>query len=146
MKIAIGSDHAGFELKSFVKDYLLNQGHEVLDVGTNDENSCHYPKFAYEACLEVAHGNYDKGIVVCGTGVGVSIVANKVKGIRCALCSECFSAKMTRQHNNSNVLALGQNVIGKALALEIVDVFLNTEFLGERHQTRVDMITEIENK
>lgn len=145
-KIAIGSDHGGFELKEFVKDYLHTEGYEVEDFGTYDENSCDYPDFAYPVAKAVAEHKFDKGIVICGTGIGVSIVANKVKGIRCALVHDCFTAKATRQHNDTNVLAMGARVIGKGLAQEIVETWLNNEFEGGRHKKRVDKIKAVEDE
>lgn len=144
-KIAIGSDHGGFKLKEEIKKYLLDKSYEVEDFGTYNEESCDYPDFAYPVANSVSEGKYDFGIVVCGTGIGVSIVANKVKGIRCALVSDCFSAKATREHNDSNVLALGARTLGEGLALEIVDIWLNTEFEGGRHKARIDKIKDIRN-
>lgn len=140
LKIAIGSDHGGFKLKEKIIEYLRGLNLEFKDFGSFDEESCNYPVIANQVANEVATGNFDRGILVCGTGIGMSIVANKVKGIRAALCSDTFSAKATRGHNNANVLCLGQRVIGDGLALDIVDVWLKTEFEGGRHKTRVDMI------
>ena len=127
MKVSIGCDHGGFELKEEVKGHLLENGFEVVDCGTNDLNSCDYPDFGIKAAEAVAKGEVDKGIVICTTGIGISIAANKVKGIRCALCSEPVSAKMTRLHNNANVLAMGAALVGPMMANEIVDTFLDTE-------------------
>lgn len=141
-KIAIGSDHGGFELKEKIVDYLKLHDFEFKDFGTFSNESCDYPVFAKEVALEVAKGNFNKGILICGTGIGVSIVANKVKGIRAALCFDTFCAKMSRAHNNANILCLGQRVIAQDLALEIVDVWLNSEFEGGRHEKRVEMIEE----
>lgn len=139
--IAIGSDHGGYELKEKVKAHLLEQGLEVKDMGCNDKSSVDYPIFGQAVAKAVAAGECEKGIVICTTGIGISISANKVPGIRCALCSEPVSAKMTRLHNNANVLAMGAALVGEMLAMEIVDTFLGTEFSGEeRHQRRIDLI------
>ncbi|SCZ09321.1 ribose 5-phosphate isomerase B [Alkaliphilus peptidifermentans] len=146
MRIAIGSDHGGYELKEIVKKHLQEKGLDVTDFGTNTTDSCDYPRFALAVSEAVAAGDYERGILICGTGIGISIAANKVPGIRCALVSDCFSAKATRQHNDTNLLALGGRVVGQGLALEIVDIWLNTEFEGGRHSKRVDLISEIEKK
>ncbi|QUH24967.1 ribose 5-phosphate isomerase B [Serpentinicella alkaliphila] len=146
MRIAIGSDHGGYDLKEEIKSYLSEKGLETKDFGTDNRDSCDYPDYAIEVSEAVAKGDYDKGILICGTGIGISISANKVPGIRCALVGDCFSAKATRQHNDSNVLALGGRVLGTGLALEIVDIWLSTEFEGGRHQNRINKITEIEKK
>ena len=139
--IAIGSDHGGYDLKEAVKKHLEDKGYEVKDMGCYSKESVDYPVYGKAVAKEVASGNAEKGIVVCTTGIGISITANKVKGIRCALCSEPLSAKMTRLHNDANVLALGGGMIGQNLAMEIVDTFLETEFSGEaRHQRRIDLI------
>lgn len=139
--IAIGSDHGGFDMKEIIKKHLESRGFDVKDMGTYDKSSCDYPVFGKAVAEEVAKGNAEKGIVVCTTGIGISISANKVPGIRCALCSEPLSAKMTRLHNDANVLAIGGAMIGENLAKEIVDVFIDTEFSGEeRHQRRIDLI------
>ena len=140
MKIAVASDHGGFELKKHILEYLTSKNIDFADFGTYDNNSCDYPIYAKKVAKEVSEGNFDKGILVCGTGQGMAICANKTKGIRAVCVSDTFSAKMTREHNNSNILTLGQRVIGKGLALEIVETWLNTEFKGERHQKRIDMI------
>ena len=143
-KITIGSDHAGYGLKLKVIDHLKGLGYEVLDVGTDSEASCDYPVFGHAAAKAVAAGTCEKGIVICTTGIGISISANKVKGIRCALCSEPLSAKMTRLHNDANMLAMGAGIVGENLALEIVETFLNTPFSGEeRHSRRISLIEEI---
>ncbi len=139
-KVAIGSDHGGFQYKKCIIDFLTSNGIEAIDVGTYDENSCDYPAIARKVAQKVTSGDVVRGILVCGTGIGMSIAANKVKGIRAALCGDTFSAKATRAHNDSNVLCLGQRVIGEGLALEIVNIWLNTEFEGGRHKRRVDMI------
>lgn len=146
MKIAIGSDHGGYDLKEEIKSYLSEKGFEAKDFGTDNRDSCDYPDYAIEVSEAVARGEFDRGILICGTGIGISISANKVPGIRCALVGDCFSAKATRQHNDSNVLALGGRVLGTGLALEIVDIWLSTEFEGGRHQNRINKITEIEKK
>lgn len=140
MKIAVASDHGGFKLKEAVKEHLLERGLEVLDLGTNSEESVDYPAFG-KACGEaVVGGQADMGIVVCGTGIGISIAANKVKGVRCGLCTSVEMATLTKQHNNANVLALGGRTTETGLAMEIVDAWLDTEFEGGRHQRRVDML------
>lgn len=140
-KIVIGSDHGGFALKEVVKQHLTAEGYEVLDCGCYDTSSVDYPVYGRAVAEKVASGEFEKGIVVCSTGIGISIAANKVKGVRAALCSEPYSAKMTRLHNNANVLAMGALCIGNNIAIEIVDTFLNTEFSGEeRHQRRIDLI------
>lgn len=139
--IAIGCDHGGFDLKELVVAHLKDKGWEVKDVGCYDKESCDYPVYGRAVAREVASGNCEKGIVICTTGIGISITANKVKGIRAALCGDVFSARMTRLHNNANVLAMGAGVVGGNLALEITDTFLETEFSEEeRHQRRIDQI------
>lgn len=146
MKIVIGSDHGGYILKEHIKKYLEDNNYNVEDFGTHSMESVDYPEFGQKVAEAVAQGKFDKGILICGTGLGISIAANKVKGIRAAVVSESFSAKMSRLHNNANILALGGRVVGPDLAVEIVDVWLNTPFEGGRHQNRLDKITEIENK
>lgn len=143
--IVLASDHAGFPLKEEIKVFLDGKGVEYIDCGTDSTASVDYAKFAQTACLKVTGGEADKAILCCGTGIGISMAANKVKGIRAACCSDYFSAKFTRMHNDANVLCMGARVIGGGLACELVDVFLNTEFEGGRHQRRVDQITAIEN-
>ena len=139
--IGIGSDHGGFALKCSVIRYLEEQGLEYKDFGCMDETSCDYPVYGRAVAEAVAGGICDRGIVICTTGIGISITANKMPGIRCALCSDTVSAKLTRLHNDANVLAMGAGIIGENLALGIVDTFLNTDFSGEeRHQRRVDLI------
>lgn len=140
LKIAIGSDHGGFELKEKIVEYLKEKDLSFKDFGTYDTSSCNYPEVAKKVSIQVAEGSFNRGILVCGTGIGVSIVANKVKGIRAALCSETFSAKMSRAHNDANILCLGQRVIGDCVAMEIVEAWLNTEFEGGRHKIRIDMM------
>ena len=145
MKIAIGSDHGAFALKNKFVAHLEAQGHEVKDFGTYSLDSCDYPDFGAAAAKAVASGECEKGIVLCTTGIGASIAANKVDGVRCALLHETWSAKMTRLHNDTNVMALGAGVVGKNLALEIVDTWLGTEFSGdERHQRRIDKMMALE--
>ena len=147
MKIALGSDHGGFNLKNTIIEHLKQKGIETVDFGTYDTNSCDYPDYAAPVCDSVIAGEADFGILVCGTGVGMSIAANKIKGIRCALIGNVFSAKATREHNNSNVLALGERATGPGLALEIVDAYLGTEYSNEpRHTKRIEKIAELEKR
>lgn len=141
--IALGSDHGGFDLKEAVKKHLEERGLEYKDFGTYDKNSCDYPEFGRAAAEAVASGECEKGIVICTTGIGISMVANKVKGVRCALCSETTSARLTREHNDANVLAMGGGLVGELLAMEIVDVFLDTPFSGlEKHSRRISKIEQ----
>lgn len=142
--IAIACDHGGYALKEQVKAHLVELGYAVKDFGTDSLDSCDYPDFAAAAARAVAAGECEKGIVICTTGIGVSIVANKVDGVRCALCGDLLSAEMTRRHNDTNMLAMGAGIIGGNLALAIVDKWLTTEFEGGRHQRRVDKITAVE--
>ena len=143
MKIALASDHGGFELKEIIKKKLQEKDYEILDLGTNSEDSVDYPSFG-KACGEaVATGQAEKGIVCCGTGIGISIAANKVKGIRCALCTNTHMAEMTRKHNDSNILAMGGRILTVEEALAITETWLSTEFEGGRHQRRVDMLNEM---
>ena len=145
MKIAIGCDHGALDLKNATVKHLEAKGYEVKDFGTYTMDSCDYPDFAEAAAKAVASGECDKGIVMCTTGIGISIAANKVKGIRCALLSDKMSARMTREHNDTNMMSIGAAVVGKMLALEIIDTWLGTEFSGEaKHQRRIDKITAIE--
>ena len=145
MKIAIGSDHGAFALKGKFIEHLEKLGHEVKDFGTYSLASCDYPDFAGAAAKAVASGECEKGIVLCTTGIGVSISANKIDGVRCALLSDPWSAKMTRLHNDTNMMALGAGVVGENLALEIVDIWVGTEFSGEeRHQRRIDKVMALE--
>ncbi len=146
MKIALACDHGGLNLKNTIIDYLKSHGYEYEDFGCYTKDSCDYPDYALPAAEAVAAGKCDRGIVVCSTGIGVSIVANKVPGIRCAHCHDSYCAKYTRLHNNSNMLAMGEKVVGAGYALEIVETFLTTEFEGGRHERRVDKITAIEKK
>ncbi len=145
MKIALGCDHGALALKNALIPHLEKQGYEVKDFGTYTLNSCDYPDFAGAAAKAVAAGECDKGIVLCTTGIGVSITANKVKGIRCALLSDVMSARMTREHNDTNMMAIGAAVTGQMLAFEIIDTWLGTEFSGEaRHQRRIDKMMALE--
>lgn len=142
--IAIASDHGGYELKKHLKTYLAAQGIECKDFGTHSTESCDYPVFGKAAAEAVASGECEKGIVICTTGIGISITANKVKGVRCAYCSDSLSAELTRRHNNTNMVAIGATLVGQGLAERIVDVFLRTEFEGGRHARRVAMIDELD--
>ena len=144
MKISIACDHGGYELKKIVKEWLENNGHEVIDFGTNSLDSCDYPDFGRPAAEAVRDKLVDRGIVICTTGIGMSIVANKVKGVRCALVSNTDAASLTRRHNDTNVLALGAKYTNFELAKEIINIWLSTEFEGGRHQRRVDKIMDIE--
>ncbi|MBC9784530.1 ribose 5-phosphate isomerase B [Heliobacterium chlorum] len=148
MKIAIGSDHGGFRLKEEIKTYFAKEAgdKEIIldDLGTHTEESVDYPDFGAKVARAVAAGEYDFGIVICGTGIGISIAANKVPGIRCALCSDTFSAKMAREHNDANVLAMGERVIGPGLAREIVAAFFSSDFAGGRHARRVEKLRALE--
>lgn len=144
MHIAIGADHGGYELKEAIKVHLKGKGIGFSDLGTDSTESVDYPRYGFAVGQAVAGGSADLGIVVCGTGLGISMAANKVPGIRAAACTEAYSARMAREHNNANVLALGGRVTGVGLALDIVDVFIATEFAGGRHARRVDLITAIE--
>lgn len=144
--IALGSDHGGYALKQEIIKYLEDNKLGYKDYGTYSADSCDYPTYGEAVGNAVVNGECDKGIIICGTGIGISISANKVKGVRAALCGDCFSAEFTRRHNDANVLAMGARVTGAGLALKIVDTFLNTEFEGGRHARRVDLISEIENK
>jgi ribose 5-phosphate isomerase B len=142
----MGSDHGGFKLKEAVKAHLTAIGHEVVDVGTHTETSSDYPEFGRKAAELVAAGACERGIVICSTGIGISISANKVRGVRAALCTDVFTARLTREHNDANVLAMGQYVVGEALAIAITDTWLGTEFSGgERHRRRIDAISRIES-
>ena len=145
MKIALGSDHGGYPMKEHVKEWLLSHGYEVEDKGCFGLESVDYPIYAKAAAEAVASGACDRGIVVCTTGIGISIACNKIKGIRCALCGDTYSAEMTRRHNNANMLALGGGFVGPFLADKIVEVFLTTEFEGGRHQHRIDLVHELES-
>lgn len=143
--IALGADHGGYELKEAIKKHLEEKGVDYIDCGTNSVESVDYAPIAKKTCAKVVSGECEKAILCCGTGIGISMAANKVKGIRAACCSDYFSAKFTRLHNDANALCMGGRVVGVGLAIELVDVFLNTEFEGGRHQRRIDQIAEIEN-
>ena len=144
-KLVIGCDHAAPELKAIVRDHLIERGFDVVDVGTHTTDSCNYPDYAHALCEKIRSGECELGILICGTGIGMSMAANKHKGIRAACCSDTFSAKLTRQHNDANVLCFGARVVGQGLALELVNAFVDAEFEGGKHKTRVDLITAIEN-
>jgi len=146
MRIALGSDHGGFELKEMIKEYLLDKGYEIVDCGTNSTQSVDYPEYGIKVAKAINDKEADLGIAVCGTGIGISIAANKVKGIRAALCTDSYMAKMAREHNNANILALGARVVGQGLATDIVDAFLATSFSGWRHTRRVEQISQFEEK
>lgn len=139
-RIILSSDHADIELRQTLANHVQSRGYEVLDIGPTTSESTHYPKHGQAAATRVASGEFDLGILLCGTGQGIMMAANKVKGIRCGVCSDTFSASMIRQHNNANMLSMGARVIGEGLALDIVDAFLDAEFEGGRHATRVGMI------
>ena len=144
-KITVGCDHAAFELKKKVIEHLNARGIEVIDVGTHSAESCDYPDFAHAVCKNVQDGVTELGILICGTGIGMSMAANKHRGIRAAACSDTFSARLTRMHNDANVLCFGERVVGIGLACDLVDNFIDADFEGGKHQRRVDMITAIEN-
>ncbi len=144
MKIAVGCDHGGFALKESLIPYIRALGHEVKDFGCYSEQSIDYPDYAFPAAEAVACGAYERGVLICTTGIGMSICANKVKGIRCALCSDAFGAEMTRRHNNSNILALGQKIVSEQTAREIVGIWLSTEFEAGRHLRRINKISDYE--
>lgn len=146
-KIAIGCDHAGFAIKGAVIEHIKSRGFDVVDVGTYSEQSCHYPTYAEAVCEKILGGECERGILICGTGIGMSIAANKHKGIRAACCSDTFSARLTREHNDANVLCFGERVVGVGLAIDLVDAFLDAEYLNNgNHVIRVAMLKEIENK
>lgn len=142
MKIALGADHGGFELKNKIKLFLEEKGYEVVDYGTHSDESVNYPVYGKLVAKSIKEGECTFGILVCGTGIGISISANRVHDIRCALCTNTTMAKLTREHNDANILALGGRIVGDVLALEIVETFLNTNFLGGRHATRIAMLEE----
>ncbi|HJF95089.1 MAG TPA: ribose 5-phosphate isomerase B [Lachnoclostridium phocaeense] len=146
MRIGIGNDHSAVEMKREVMKFLQDLGYEVINYGTDSTESCDYPVYGEKVGQAVASKEVDLGILICGTGVGISLAANKVKGIRAVVCSEPYSARLSRQHNNTNILALGARVVGIELAKMIIEEWLNAEFEGGRHQRRVDMIMDIENK
>lgn len=144
-KITVGCDHAGYELKRKVIEHLKERGVEVIDVGTHSSASCDYPAIAHAVCKNIQDGVTELGILICGTGIGMSMAANKHRGIRAAACSDTFSARLTRLHNNANVLCFGERVVGMGLAFDLVDNFIDADFEGGKHARRVDMITAIEN-
>ena len=146
MKIVIANDHAAVDMKMEIMTYLQELGHEVLNIGTDTADRCNYPEYGEKAARLVVSGEADCGVLICGTGVGISLAANKVPGIRAVVCSEPYTAKLSKEHNNTNILAFGARVVGSELAKMIVEQWLDAEFLGERHQRRVDMITAIEEK
>ena len=146
MKIVIANDHAATDLKMEVMAYIESLGHEVVNIGTDTNESCNYPEYGEKAANMVAKGEVDLGVLICGTGVGISLAANKVKGIRCGVCSDTATARLIRAHNNANMISMGARIVGSELAKDIVKAFLETEFMGGRHALRVDMITEIENR
>lgn len=146
MRIAVASDHVGLELKLALAEHMRQQGHTVTDFGTDSPERCDYPYYGFLAASAVARGDCDRAVLCCGTGIGISLAANKVHGIRCAVCSEPYSAKLSRQHNDTNALALGSRVVGKDLALMILDSWLDTAFEGGRHSARVEMLRKIEEQ
>ena len=146
MKIAMGNDHSALELKNIIKEFVESMGHEVIDLGTNSTESCAYPIYGEKVGRAVASGEADLGIAICGTGLGISLAANKVKGIRACVCSEPYTARLSRLHNNANVLAFGSRVVGSELAKMIVETWLEAGFEGERHARRVQMIMDIEKR
>ena len=143
-KIVLGCDHGGFGLKAKIVDHLNSRGYEVVDVGTYSTDSCNYPDYAHKVCEVIQSGECALGILICGTGIGMSMAANKHKGIRAAVCENTFSARMTRMHNDANVLCLGERVVGPGLACDLVDAFLDAEFAGERHVARVNILKELD--
>lgn len=145
LRIAIGSDHGGFKLKEDIRKMLQEKGYNLWDFGAYSEESVDYPSIALEVAKAVRDASYDRGILICGTGIGIGIAANKVAGIRAALCHDTFSARVSREHNNSNILTMGERVIGPGLAKDIVNIWLGTDFVGGRHTRRVQLITDIEN-
>ncbi len=146
MKIAIGNDHAATDLKMEIMEYVKSLGHEVINFGTDGHESCNYPEFGEKVGRAVVSGEADCGILICGTGVGISMAANKVKGVRCGVCSDVTTAHLIKEHNNANIIAFGARIVGSELAKDIVKSYLEAEFLGGRHQNRVDMISEIEQR
>jgi ribose 5-phosphate isomerase B len=146
MKIVIANDHTAVEMKNQIMEYVRGLGHEVVNFGTDSTQSCHYPEYGEKVGRAVAAGEFDCGILICGTGVGISIAANKVNGVRAAVCSDVTTASLVKQHNDANIIAFGARIVGLELAKDIVKAYLDAEFLGERHKIRVDMFTEIENR
>lgn len=145
-KLVMGSDHAGFALKEKIKETLASKGYDIIDVGTYSTDSCAYPAIAHKLCAKIQNREAELGILICGTGVGMSMCANKHKGIRAACCSDTFSARLTRLHNDANVLCFGERVVGYGLAMDLTEAFVETEFEGGRHEARVKMISDIENE
>ncbi len=146
MKIAIGNDHAAVKLKNEIMEYVQSLGHEVTNFGTDSTESCNYPEYGEKVGRAVAAGEYDCGILICGTGVGISIAANKVNGVRAAVCSDATTARLVKEHNNANIIAFGERIVGVELAKDIVKAYLDAEFLGGRHAVRVAMFAEIEKR
>ena len=146
MKIAMGNDHTAIELKNIIKEFVESKGYEVIDLGTNSTESCDYPVYGEKVGRAVAAGEVDCGVLICGTGVGISLAANKVKGVRAAVCSDCATARLVKEHNNANIIAFGARIVGSELAKDIVKAYLDAEFSGGRHQTRIDLIHEIEER
>ncbi len=146
MKIGIGNDHAGVEMKHEIKAYLEGKGYEVIDYGTNTTESCSYATYGERVAMAIKNGEVERGVLICGTGAGISIAANKVKGIRAAACSEPITARLVKQHNNVHIIAFGARIVGIETAKAIVDAYFDAEFQGGRHQTRIDMVTDIENR
>ena len=144
MKIAIGNDHTATDLKKEIMEYVKSLGHEVINFGTDEYESCHYPEYGKKVGQAVAAGEADCGILICGTGVGISLAANKVKGIRCGVCSDTTTAHLNKEHNNANIIAFGARIVGVEKAKDIVKAYLEAEFMGGRHQVRVDMISKME--
>ena len=144
MKIAIGNDHAAVELKNTIRDYVKELGHEVVNFGTDTNDSCNYPEIGARVGHAVVEEGFDCGILICGTGVGISIAANKVKGVRAGVCSDVATAHLIKEHNNANIIAFGARIVGSELAKDIVKAYLDAEFMGGRHQMRVDMISDLE--
>ena len=146
MRVAIGNDHAATALKMEIMEYVKGLGHEVINFGTDTNDSCNYPEFGEKVGIAVTSDEADLGILICGTGVGISIAANKVNGVRCGVCSDATTARLIREHNNANILAFGARIVGGELAKDMVKAYLEAEFLGDRHQMRIDLITEIESR
>ena len=146
MRVAIGNDHAATALKMEIMEYVKDLGHEVINFGTDTNESCNYPEYGEKVGRAVASGEADCGILICGTGVGISIAANKVKGVRAGVCSEATTARLIKEHNNANILAFGARIVGPELAKDMVKAYLEAEFLGGRHQTRIDMFADIESR
>lgn len=146
MKIAIGNDHAAVDLKNQIAEYVRELGHEIVNYGTDTKESCNYPEYGEKVANAVAGGEADCGILICGTGVGISIAANKVNGIRAAVCSDATTARLVKQHNNANIIAFGERIVGSELAKDIVKAYLEAEFMGGRHADRVAMIMDIEKR